>query len=432
MNSWSVAISDFDPRNIIQRAMESRFVRGVAVLSSGQALAIAVPIAAAPILGRLYAPSEYGVLAGYMAISNVLSGIGNWQYAQGVLVENRENKAYGLMCLCVLTTAVTTLCSALIGIGVFLGTAEGFGNQGIWFLLLPLSTMMAGLNSTFTAIANRRKKYRSMSAIRVVNALLTTCGSIALGVAGYGVTGLFLGYFAGQIASFCLYASLYFHLEDRRRHRFSMRRVVMLAMKHRDFALFTTPASFVGNFAMQLPVYAIGLLGAPALIGLFSRARQLLSLPVSLFGGAIAQVFLQQASAERASSGSCLNIFQKTFFGLLGLGLLPVVLLAIAAPWLFETFLGPNWREAGSVARILSPMLLLRFVCSPLAKVFYVAKAQREDFALSIIGTAITFIAIAIPFALNWDAIFITVAFSASYCLTYLIYIVRAYQLCKC
>ena len=58
--------------------LQSRLMRGVATLGGGQGLAVAIPIVTALVLGRLYAPNNYGLLAAYMSIAVVVTTVGNW------------------------------------------------------------------------------------------------------------------------------------------------------------------------------------------------------------------------------------------------------------------------------------------------------------------------------------------------------------------
>ena len=84
------------------------FVRNVATLAGGQTLAVIIPILTAPILGRLYTPAEYGVLAAYMSVAVVITTIGNWQYAQAIVFEADDEAALSLVRVCLWTTLVTT------------------------------------------------------------------------------------------------------------------------------------------------------------------------------------------------------------------------------------------------------------------------------------------------------------------------------------
>lgn len=44
----------------VDHIVNSPFLRNVATVSAGQMVAAAIPFLAAPILGRLYAPEDYG------------------------------------------------------------------------------------------------------------------------------------------------------------------------------------------------------------------------------------------------------------------------------------------------------------------------------------------------------------------------------------
>jgi O-antigen/teichoic acid export membrane protein len=200
-----------------------------------------------------------------------------------------------------------------------------------------------------------------------------------------------------------------------------------MSRKHKDYALFTTPSAFIGSLAMQTPIYALTLVGAVEMIGLFSRARQLLTMPITLLGSSIAQVFIQRAAVDYARQGTCTALYLKSFFSLLGIGIVPMILLTIWAPDIFEIFLGPDWRAAGNVARILAPMMFLRLICSPLSTLFYIANRQRTDFWISVgmLVLMIIFILVGLRASdFEWgisDEYMIIIAFSITYSLNYLI-----------
>ena len=155
--------------------MKSSFCRSVAVLSSGQSIAAVIPILAAPILGRLYLPAEYGLLGAYMAMSSVLAGIGNWQYSQAVIIEKKDNSAEAAMFLCVVTSSLTGCVALLIGIGITFLQLDipDWAIAKYWFLLLPFSVMSSGIVSGWMAMANRRKQFRSIAKIQIVGVSVT-------------------------------------------------------------------------------------------------------------------------------------------------------------------------------------------------------------------------------------------------------------------
>jgi O-antigen/teichoic acid export membrane protein len=60
---------------LLKNTRRSGFMRSMATLMGGNAVATAVPILAAPVLGRLYEPADYGALAQYMAPAAILRNV---------------------------------------------------------------------------------------------------------------------------------------------------------------------------------------------------------------------------------------------------------------------------------------------------------------------------------------------------------------------
>src|SRR5690606_27979339 len=133
---------------------------------------------------------------------------------------------------------------------------------------------------------------------------------------------------------------------------------------------------------------ALGAMGAAHILGAFNRAQQLVSAPITLLGTAVAKVFQQEAAELYRRTNNCRPLLLRTAGGLFASGLPLCLLLLWAAPWVFETVLGPAWREAGELARILAPMLLLRLVVSPVGGVFVLTKRQKLSLLLSALTAA--------------------------------------------
>ncbi|MDH7975773.1 oligosaccharide flippase family protein [Sphingomonas sp. AR_OL41] len=408
--------------------LRTNFAKHAGMLSGGQFVAAAVSILAAPILGRLYLPADYGVLAGYMAIASVLSSVANWQYSMAIIVEASDRRAHALVWLSIYASACTSVVAGAIGIGLFFWSRAGHAESAaVWFLVLPATVMAAGTAAAWSALANRLSLYKTLAASQTLSSALTVGLSIALGSAHWGASGLMIAYFAGQFYFLLVYGRVWLSI-PRPPHP-SSRQLWALARRHRHFAMWTTPSQFFSQFSMQVPTYLLGYANSLTLIGGFTRGRQLLLLPLGLIGSSIGQVFRQRASVDLAREGNCMGLYRKVSLGLLVLGLPPTLLLMAIAPWLFATFLGPNWTIAGQVARILAPMLLLQLICSPVSSVMLIVGRQAEDFWLQAGFGVLTLVIAAIPLALGWPVIYVIVGYAMAESVMYLTYIVRCAQL---
>jgi O-antigen/teichoic acid export membrane protein len=426
-----MAVSGITDR--LGRIVGSGYVRAVATLSTGQFIAAAIPLVAAPILGRLYLPTDYGVLATYMAVGQVLAAVSTFQLQHGIIAEHSERRAEELVRVCRWSALAVAVLAALIGLAVYAlmaGHAAYADGRG-WVLLLPATTLGAGVTAAATALANRRRRYSDMARIQVVMVAVTVAASICLGLLGWGVHGLFASYFLGQAVVIASYALLEREMSTGAADGSGWRRLAAVARRHRRFAIFTLPSELISTVNLQMPVYALSAVGAAPLLGAFARARQLVSAPLTLLGSSIATVFRQRAAEQYRATGSCRPIYAKTFVTLAGIGILPTIMLMIFAPDFFEWFLGPNWREAGEIARILAPMLLLRLICSPLSSVFYITGAQKGEFTLSVAATMILSIATIGPVLYGAQLMAIVMGFATGYAVIYALYVSAGWLICK-
>ncbi|MBW4985699.1 oligosaccharide flippase family protein [Mameliella sp. CS4] len=411
-----------------RRVTTSPFLRSVSILSGGSALSMAVPILAAPVLGRLYAPAEYGALAQYMAFSAILAVLSTLQFQHAIIAEGSLRAARQIVWLCLACAAGAAL---LVLVGVALAWPLGLSKTaaGAWIWMLPVSVLVAGVTTSGTFMANRMGRYRRMAAVPFLQTLTTVTLSITLGFAGWGSAGLLSAYFAGQMLQ-----ALAFVTYLRGASLGTIPAPALLwrrARRHWKFPAFTLPTGLAGQLNMQIPVFALTALGAHAAVGSFARARQLVSLPVTALGGAVSQVFRRDAAKQYHQTGSCRKLMLRTASGLFFLGLGPCLLFIAFAPWLFTVYLGPKWREAGEIAQILAPMLLLQTVVAPVTTIYYIVGRQGEDFALTLISMAIMATGIVAAVFLRFDPKSVILIYSAVFSVVYIVYLARSFTLSK-
>jgi O-antigen/teichoic acid export membrane protein len=93
--------------------------------------------------------------------------------------------------------------------------------------------------------------------------------------------------------------------------------------------------------------------------GFWGLANRIISLPMTVLGNAIAQVFYPQAASMKENQGS-LQKLTKSFFMLLFTSLyIPFALLCVCAPFLFNMIFGEAWRIAGVYIAYLCPWAFL-------------------------------------------------------------------------
>jgi O-antigen/teichoic acid export membrane protein len=414
---------------VFRRSIGSAFLRAVGPLLGGNAFATALPILAAPLLGRIYAPAEYGALAQYMAPAAILSVLSSLQFQHAIIKERTDRNAGTAAWLSLLTTLGTAIVTSLV-IAVVWGPALSGMAAGPWFALLPISVAGAGFAAIGQFLANRYRMYPHIAWLQVANAAVTVFLSITLGLAGWGADGLLAAYFLGQVVLISGYAEVLWRLRSSLNWPGTARLQVM-SRKHWKLPTFVLPSAFCDQANMQAPVFALTALGADAMLGSFTRARQLASMPVTVVGQSVAQVFRREAAALYHETGNCRPLMLRTALSLFVAGIGPCLLFMAAAPWLFAAYLGPAWREAGEIARILAPMLLLQVIVSPISTIFYITNREQEDFIFMIIAMIIMISSLTISVFTAESPKAVIFAFSAIYSTIYILYLFRSFFIAR-
>lgn len=401
----------------------SRFVSRAATMTGGNAVAMALPILIAPILGRLYVPADYGALAQYMAPAAIIIVLATLQMQHAIIADEDEADVGTAFWFCVYAALVCAgLTAGAIGLlwqPLLAGTAAG-----AWFFALPLTVAMTGLVTGGTFLANRHLRFKWLASLQIGMTVTQISTSVLFGVLGSGAAGLILAYLAGQVIQFSTHIVLLLStpggpptLPDRAQLRRMFRR-------HWHYPAFTLPSEVLDRINNQAPILALTAQGAASTLGAFSRARQLVSIPATIASEALAQVFRQEGATQYREAGNCRRLMVQTAAGLFALGLLPCVAFVFLAPWMFRIYLGPAWVEAGELARILAPMLLLRMTVYPLMQAFQFTGNQALYFRLTLLSTAIMIALLGAALTIYGSAYEIVIAFSIAVSISYLLYLI--------
>jgi O-antigen/teichoic acid export membrane protein len=359
-----------------------QFRRSVAVLASGTAISQAIPIAAMPVLTRLYTPEEFGTVALYLALASLLGVVATARYELAIPLPSDDTEAaeIGLLALKICVATSLVVLGAVAALGGRIADLLGDPRLAPWLYLLPATIMATGLYSVCQLWCNRMGRYRAMSINRVQHSGATAAGNIAMGAAGVS-GGLIVGSLIGQAASATLIASRIWRADRatlRRTTRAGQRR---LAARYAFHPLHLVPSHFVGVTALQLPVLMVGVLFATGAAGFYSVAHRVVSIGSSTVANAIGDVYRQQAAKEYRDRGSFETLFLRTLRTTALLAVVPFAIVYLAAPAVAEWVLGPPWRIAGDYARILAVSGFFQFVFTPVDKGALVVGATRYIFA---------------------------------------------------
>lgn len=401
---------------------KSKYARNVLTLMIGTSLAQSIPVAISPILTRLYSPDEFGRFAIYMAIVMIASVFVTGRYELAILQPRKDRDALYITVLAVLLSIVISGLLFLIVILFDHSIANILGDPGIapWLYWIPASTMLVGAYQSLNYWSNRNSQYKRLAISRTVNGASVALSQMAGGYANIGATGLVGGQIVGQALSVGVLARMIWREDGEQIRTFRVMRSIALAKRYVNFPKYLIVGHSLNTASGQVPVLLLSALFSTTIAGFFTLTQRVMSAPMSLVAGALADVFRQEASYAYIHKGSCEEIYKKTFKLLVSISLPPFLILFFIAPDLFVFIFGEQWRSSGEYAQLLTPMIFLQFVVSPLSSMFMIAEQQRLDFLWQIFLLT----SILSGFFAGWwlgDEKLAVMLFSLGYCIAYIV-----------
>ncbi len=363
---------------LIGEIRRSSFVSKVTGLTGATTLAQVLGAGTLVLLTRLLSPADVGTYQVFLSYSALVGSVALLSYPT-VLPHVKEAE-------------YTTLVAALLGLVVIVGIAATitFHFTGIPFAPAIGGQVVASGLSSMSEMANiRRQRVRWLAASRlafssgniiwVATLWLTSNASLAAVVYGQVALALLVG---------LIYAACTFRGELKR-PRWADMKAIFIAKK--DCALFYAPSELLGSMTFNLPTVLIERYFGAALAGNYGVIVRFCGAPVTILSSTIAQVYHGSlADAVRNRRADAYDNFLRLRRGLAALGALAAAGIFFVVPPVIALMMGPSWADAGTVARVLSPMYCAMIWISPLvAASFQVFEAQRSLFVLQLAAAAI-------------------------------------------
>ena len=361
----------------------------VVKLLSSRVVAQVLAFITAPIIARLFLPEHFGVRQIFGSIATVITVITCFRYELSIPLGKDEKEASASFTLSLFFTLIFTL--VVLAVVPFLKEkiSQWFKSPEleVFLWLLPISVFTGGLGNSLRYWAAREGRFGAMAWSDFGSAsggsLITIVWAVIIGAS---VTGLFAGYFAS--AAFGILLLLLFLsrrlVSDIKNANLNFEILWTVAKRHKKFPIFSTWSGLLNTASVQLPPIILGLYFSTTVVGYYSLGYRLVSLPMSMLGGSISQVFFPTAAKEYNETGTLSKIVSTIFRRLVQIGVFPLVALGFLGAPLFGFVFGEKWIEAGVYTQILSGYLMFQFVTSSLAIVFTVLQQQGKTLVYQI------------------------------------------------
>lgn len=383
-----------------------------------------IGIVTAPVITRLYSPTEYGVYSVAVSIL-IVSVIACLRYEFAILLPSEDRSAANLLALSLAIDILTSLVLAvvLITFGPALLTGLGARDMGPYVGLIVVAHAISGLSSSLVNWAVRTKDFRQIAANRVVQSLALFGAQLGFGLLGFGAAGLLLATVAASIASTLSLARAAWRRNSREFRSVTTAEMLRVADRYRRFPIFSSWSALLGQLGLRAPFLMFVVFYGPAIGGIYALAERLCYLPVTLIAGSVGQVFIGEGARLLPDRSPELRVlFNRTTWALVKVAVAPAAILMIVAPFVTGPLFGGAWADAGLFVSILVPMFVLAFILTSTGDVLYIVERQgwqaiREILRVSLLGGSVLVAGLA-----GLTPVAAMVCLSIAGCVTYLGY----------
>lgn len=365
---------------------KNTFARGVSVLAGGTAVSQLIAIAVLPLLTRLYTPEDFSVLAVYTSILAIITTISCLRFEIAIPIPQEKAQAKDLLALSLLSVLVITLLSVII-VSLFAEQIHAVTQERLrgYLWLLPVGSLLSGLYAAFQYWSTRGKNFLLISKTRMTQTVSGAGTQIGLGYIGLTPIGLLLGQLLNVGAGVWSLARS-FHKNNLPLHKeIKITGLKSTIQEYDRFPKYSTFEALANSAAIQVPVLIIAAYALGPEVGFLMLAMRLLSAPMRLIGGAIAQVYLSEAP-EHYHKGKLKVFTIKTMSSLAKVGAPPLFLAGILAPFLVPIVFGPEWARTGVLIAWMVPWFFMQFISSSVSMSLHIIGSQKIALFLQIFG----------------------------------------------
>lgn len=389
-----------------------RAIRGAAVVTTGQGVRVLLQLLATVTLSRLLSPTDFGLFAVVMSI-----------VALGELLRDFGLTTASSRAAALTPRVVSTLFYLNSALGLALGllafllapvVAGVFGQPELEALLrlLSLTFFLNGVSAQFRAEINRHLRFTRLTVVDTVPVALGLATGIIWAVIDPSPLALAAQQIATAFAGLILAAALAGWLPGRAAPLRETRSLLTFGANLFGTQLLAYGAKNVDNFALASA-------WGPQVLGVYSRAYQLLMMPINQLSAPLTRVTVPLMSRAHESQGTIHHHLMRaqtvSVLTLVG----GYCFLLGAAPYLVPVVFGPGWSAMipvfqflaiGGVFRSLNQVLFWGFLAT-----------DRTGSQLRLYTLTQPIVIAAILLGLPWGAVGVAAGHTAGYAIAWLI-----------
>jgi O-antigen/teichoic acid export membrane protein len=339
--------------------LKARTIRGGFARLCTQAANFLVRVGSLMILARLLEPKDFGLLGMVTAFTGVLSlfrdfGLSSATIQREIVTDEQLSTLFWINVLVGAVLALVTAASAPVLVAFYheprlLGVTA----------TLAIGFLFNAVGVQHSAILQRQMRFTALAFVSTVSLAVSTGIAIAEAKAGYGYWAL-----VAMNITLPLTNTLGLWLAAAWVPGMPRKRTDVRSMMRFGGAI--TLNSLVIYVASNLEKVLLGRFWGVDAVGVYGRAYQLINIPTDNLNSAAGEVAFSALSRLQDDPNRLRNYFLKGYSIILALTLPVTMACAAFADEIVFVLLGPKWKDATAIFRLLAPTTLVFAMANPL------------------------------------------------------------------
>lgn len=337
------------------------------------------------VLAKYYGAAEYGIFGIYLSITSIISVLLGFAQEHLIILEPNEKNinnifssssllSVGAMFFCFgLVFIPFEIPKSIIILGIFTGYLSVFTN-----------------NSKF--LLARKKQFKTVSFLTMSDAVISFLFQVLfvfINIENGLVIGSLVGFFSAFIAAF-FFSKKHFSIPD-------FRRYFQTVKKRMELLKYTYPSTLINALGNNIMPILISLYFASSVLGEFTLAVKIISVPLMMISSSIAMVYYPKAAEINNRQKDTNELFKYTKkMSLLNFYLILILyfLINLVGIPILEIFFNKDWESLGLFIFIMSFGYLSRSLINPISDILTILKKNKIAFYFNIYLLLVNIIAI--------------------------------------
>ncbi|PYS72852.1 MAG: lipopolysaccharide biosynthesis protein [Acidobacteria bacterium] len=390
----------------LKKNLGGRAARGGLVAITAQALKFVITLGATAVMARLLTPQDYGfvgmvgVVTGFVATYKDL-GLSAATIQSPKITSDQISTLFWINVLLSIGIAVLT-----IGLAPFISWFYGEPRLTWITILTGFGFIINGFAVQHEALLRRQMRYFALSTIGLVAMVVGYIIGISMAWKGFSYFALVGSQLAVAFTSTLITWAVVRWKPGPPKKGTGVRSMLKLGGNLTGFAT-------INYFARNGDNLLIGRFWGAEQVGIYSRAYQLMMLPIDQINEPVTTVAVPSLSRLVDSPEDYRRAYLRMIEKIAFLTMPSVAAMIVTSDWLVSIVLGPKWASVATILQLLGATALIQPIANTTGWLFITQGRTDEMFKMSLWGGPITILSIIV--GIPWGAVGVATSYTIAH-----------------